>query len=181
MYQRGKKLLSMLLALCMVVSLVPLTAQAALLEGEDYITQQLYLGEDLVFHLRGDIPDSYRSATATITFCGEETSWTISDLTQDENGLYDMAVTVDVAEMTENISLKATYMGLTAIEENYSVAQYLKTLISGNYTNQTKALALELLNFGAAAQNYFDYNTGNLANAGYENAPSNAKNLVSRV
>ena len=41
MYQRGKKLLSMLLVLCMVVSLVPVTAQAAILEGEDYITQQL--------------------------------------------------------------------------------------------------------------------------------------------
>mgnify|MGYP003289965396 CR=1 FL=1 len=175
MYQRGKKLLSMVLVLCMVVGLMPLTAQAALLEGEDYITQQLYLGEDIVLHLRGDIPESYRSATAVITFCGESKSCTISDLTQDENGLYDMAVEVDVAEMTENIGLKATYLGLTAIEENYSVAQYLKTLISGNYTNQTKFLALELLNYGAAAQNYFDYNTDNLATAGgYEYAPSNA-------
>jgi len=175
MYQRGKKLLSMLLALCMVVSLVPLTAQAAILEGEDYITQQLYLGEDLVLHLRGDIPEAYQGATAVITFCGESKSTTISDLTQDENGLYDMAVEVDVAEMTENIGLKATYLGMTAIEENYSVAGYLKTLMSGNYTQQTKFLALELLNFGAAAQNYFDYNTDNLANAGgYENTPANA-------
>ena len=175
MNQRGKKLLSMLLALCMVVSFVPLTAQAALLEGEDYITQQLYLGEDIVLHLRGNIPDAYKNATAVITFCGESKSCAIGDLTQDENGLYDMAVTVDVAEMTENIGLKATYLGMTAIEENYSVAQYLKTLVSGNYTNQTKALALELLNYGTAAQNYFDYNTDNLANAdGYEYPPANA-------
>ena len=175
MNQRGKKLLSMLLALCMVVSFVPLTAQAALLEGEDYITQQLYLGEDIVLHLRGNIPDAYKNATAVITFCGESKSCAIGDLTQDENGLYDMAVTVDVAEMTENIGLKATYLGLTAIEENYSVAQYLKTLVSGNYTIQTKALALELLNYGTAAQNYFDYNTNNLANAdGYEYPPANA-------
>ena len=175
MYQRGKKLLSMLLALCMVVSFVTVPAQAAILEGEDYITQQLYLGEDIVLHLRGDIPESYRGATAVITFCGESKSCTISDLTQDENGLYDMAVEVDVAEMTENIGLKATYLGMTAIEENYSVAEYLKTLINGNYTQQTKFLALELLNFGAAAQNYFDYKTDALANAGgYEFAPANA-------
>ncbi len=175
MYQRGKKLLSMLLALCMFVSLVPLTAQAALLEGEDYITQQLYLGEDIVLHLRGNIPDAYKNATAVITFCGESKSCSIGDLTQDENGLYDMAVEVDVAEMTENIGLKATYLGLTAIEENYSVAQYLKTLVNGNYTNQTKALALELLNYGTAAQNFFDYKTDNLANAdGYEYPPANA-------
>ena len=100
MYQRGKKLLSMLLVLCMVVSLVPVTAQAAILEGEDYITQQLYLGEDIVLHLRGDIPEAYRNATAVITFCGESKSCAISDLTQDENGLYDMAVEVDVAEIS---------------------------------------------------------------------------------
>ena len=174
MYQNGKKILAMLLALCMVVGFLPLTAQAAMLEGEDYITQQLYLGEDLVFHLRGDIPEAYRGATAKITFCGETKSTTISDLTQDENGLYDMAVEVDVAEMTENISFVATYLGINAIEENYSVAEYLKTLIGGNYTYETKFLALELLNFGAAAQTYFDHNTGNLANAGYESEPINA-------
>ena len=175
MQHHGKKLCALLLALCMIIGFMPLTANAAILEGEDYITQQLYLGEDLVLHLRGDIPEAYQSATAVITFCGESKSTTISDLTQDENGLYDMAVEVDVAEMTENIGLEATYLGLTAIEENYSVAGYLKALISGNYTNQTKLLALELLNFGAAAQNYFDYKTDALANAGgYENTPANA-------
>ena len=84
------------------------------------------------------------------------------------------AVTVNVAEMTENINLVLKYMGFNAIEENYSVAEYLKALIGGNYTNETKFLALELLNYGAAAQIYFGYNTDNLANTDYEMAPSNA-------
>ena len=47
MYQNGKKILAMVLVLFMVVGFLPLTAQAAMLEGEDYISQQLYLGEDL--------------------------------------------------------------------------------------------------------------------------------------
>ena len=174
MYQIGKKILAMLVVLCMVVCFLPLTAQAALLEGEDYIIQQLYLGEDLVFHLRGDIPESYRSAKAYLTFLGKETEYTIEDMTQDENGLYDMSVAVNVAEMTENIDLLVKYMGLNAMEETYSVAEYLKALIGGNYTYETKFLAAELLNFGAAAQTYFGYNTGNLANVGYEMDPMNA-------
>ena len=174
MYQNGKKILAMLLALCMVVGVLPLTAQAALLEGEDYITQQLYLGEDLVLHLRGDVPEAYRNSSAIVTFRGESTTYTINDMTQDENGLYDMPITVNVAEMTEDIDLVLKYMGLNAIEETYSVADYLKTLIGGNYTYETQFLALELLNFGAAAQTYFDHNTDNLANAGYEFTPANA-------
>jgi hypothetical protein len=174
MYQNGKKILAMLIVLCMVVGVLPLTAQAALLEGEDYITQQLYLGEDLVLHLRGNIPESYRSATATTTFRGATQTWKIENMDQDENGLYDMPVTVDVAEMTEDIELKATYMGITAIEETYSVANYLKALISGNYTMKTKYLALELLNFGAAAQMHFNHKTDDLANAEYEIEPTNA-------
>ena len=174
MYQIGKKILAMLVVLCMVVCFLPLTAQAALLEGEDYIIQQLYLGEDLVFHLRGDIPESYRSAKAYLTFLGQKTEYTIEDMTQDENGLYDMSVSVNVAEMTENIDLLVKYMGLDAMEETYSVAEYLKALIGGNYTYETKFLAAELLNFGAAAQTYFNYNTGNLANVGYEMDPMNA-------
>ena len=174
MYQNGKKILAILLVLCMVVSVLPLTAQAALLDGEDYITQQVYLGEDIVLHLRGDVPESYKNSKAYITFLGQETLYTINDMTQDENGLYDMPITVNVAEMTENIDMRLVYMGVNAIEETYSVANYLKTLIGGNYTYETKFLALELLNYGAAAQTYFDYNTGNLANAGYEIEPTNA-------
>ena len=173
MCQNSKKILAMILALCMVVGILPLTAQAALLEGEDYITQQLYLGEDLVLHLRGNVPESYRNSKGYVTFRGEETTYTIEDMTQDENGLYDMPITVNVAEMTENIDLVLKYMGINAIEETYSVAGYLKALVAGNYTNETKYLALELLNFGAAAQTYFDHKADDLANKEYEIEPTN--------
>ena len=100
----------------MVVGVLPLTAQAAMLEGEDYITQQLYLGEDLVLHLRGNVPESYRNSKAYITFRGEETLYTINDMTQDENGLYDMPITVNVAEMTDDIDMRLVYMGINATE-----------------------------------------------------------------
>ena len=174
MYQKGKKILAMLLALCMVAGVLPLTAQAALLDGDDYIEQQMYLGEDLVLHLRGNVPESYRNSEAYVTFLGQKTKYTINDMSQDEDGLYDMPIAVNVAEMTENIELELKYMGMSAIEETYSVANYLKTLIGGNYTYETQFLALELLNLGAAAQTYFGYNTSNLANKDYEIAPANA-------
>ena len=115
MYQNGKKILAMVLVLCMVVGFLPLTAQAAMLEGEDYISQQLYLGEDLVLHLRGDVPEAYKNSEGYVTFKGQTTKYTIKDLTPDENGLYDMPITVNVAEMTDNIDLVLKYLGINAI------------------------------------------------------------------
>ena len=175
----GKKICAILLALCMLVGFVPLTAQAALLSGEDYITQQLYLGEDLVLHLRGDVPEEFREgSTATVTYAGTTDTYTIQDMTAGEDGLYDLPVELAVAQMTENINLvlKAKYLGMDmeAINEDYSIREYLKTLIEGNYTRETKALAQELLNYGAWAQKYFEYNTDDLANRGYDITPAYA-------
>ncbi len=178
MQNHGKKLCALLLALCMIVGFIPMTASAALLDGEDYITQQLYLGEDLVLHLRGNIPEEYQDgSSATVTYAGKTDSYTIDDLTPDENGLYDLPVELAVAQMTEEINLvlkaKLGLIPVEAINETYSIREYLKTLIDGNYTRETKQLSQELLNYGAWAQKYFNYKTDNLANRGYDITVSN--------
>jgi len=178
MQHYGKKLSALLLALCLIIGFMPMTANAALLQGEDYITQQLYLGEDLVLHLRGDIPADYRDgSTATLTYAGKTDTYTINDLTPDENGIYDLPVELAVPQMTEEINLvlkaKVGLINMEAINETYSIREYLKTLIDGNYTRETKLLAQELLNLGAWAQKYFNYKTDSLANKGYDITVSN--------
>ena len=178
MQHYGKKLSALLLALCLIIGFMPMTANAALLQGEDYITQQLYLGEDLVLHLRGDIPADYRDgSTATLTYAGKTDTYTINDLTPDENGIYDLPVELAVPQMTEEINLvlkaKVGLVNMEAINETYSIREYLKTLIDGNYTRETKLLAQELLNLGAWAQKYFNYKTDSLANKGYDITVSN--------
>jgi len=57
-------------------------------------------------------------------------------------------------------------------EYSYSITKYAETILSdtanATYTAETQALVRAMLNYGAYAQVYFNYNTGNLANAGYE-------------
>ncbi len=52
----------------------------------------------------------------------------------------------------------------TSVEE-YSVQMYCKTVIDGNYDAKYKTLCTEMLEYGAAAQLAFGYNTNDLADA----------------
>ncbi len=182
MHQTVKKTLAFLLTLCLILSIVPMGAQAAVLDGSKYITQQLSLGEDLVLHLRASLPDGYEdmaeTATGTLTYSGKTKTYQLGDLTPDENGMYDLPVEMAVAEMTENINLvvDAKYMGLPveAINENYTIRDYLVAIIDGDYSQTTKDLCLELLNMGAWAQLYFNHKISDLANAGYSTSAANA-------
>ncbi len=182
MHQTMKKVWAVLLALCLIVGVLPIGAQAALLQGEDYITQQLSLGEDLVLHLRASLPERYqdlaKDATGTITYAGKTATYTMDDLTPDENGMYDMPVEMAIAEMTDDIHavINAKVLGVNQeiINEHYSIRSYLEAIIEGNYSQTTKDLCLELLNFGAWAQLYFNHNIGDLANVNYSTVPANA-------
>ena len=182
MHRTMKKVWAIVLTLCLLVGVLPIGAQAALLQGEDYITQQLSLGEDLVLHLRASLPEQYKDlakdATGTLTYAGKSKTYTMDDLTPDENGMYDMPVEMAVAEMTEDIHavITAKVMGIDSeiINEHYSIRDYLVTIIEGDYSQTTKDLCLELLNMGAWAQLYFNHNISNLANAGYSTSAANS-------
>ncbi len=70
-------------------------------------------------------------------------------------------------EMACDIKMKlVTAMGTYEYDEAYSVEDYMKEIIaaSDTYGEETVALAKATLNYGAAAQNMFEYNTDNLAN-----------------
>ncbi|MGN1111791.1 MAG: GLUG motif-containing protein [Acutalibacteraceae bacterium] len=50
-------------------------------------------------------------------------------------------------------------------EFNYTVVDYADTLLNGNdYDEATKNLVISMLNYGAASQKYFGFNTANFAN-----------------
>ena len=183
MHQTMRKVLAILLVLCLIVGVLPLSANAALIDDASrYVTQQLSLGEDLVLHLRASLPEKYeelaKDAVGTLTYSGQTKTYTMDDMTPDENGMYDMAIEMAVAEMTEDIHavINAKVLGVNQeiINEHYSIRDYLVTIIEGDYSQTTKDLCLELLNMGTWAQLYFNHNTGALANAGYSTSASNA-------
>lgn len=49
-------------------------------------------------------------------------------------------------------------------EQAFSIRQYAEAIIDGNFDDSTKELVKHMLNYGAKAQTYFDYNAEDLAN-----------------
>ncbi len=81
---------------------------------------------------------------------------------------YNISVELAAAQMTDVITvyiLDANGMGSV---KTYTVRGYADTILAGNYSDATKNLVRAMLNYGAAAQIYFNYNVENLANAGID-------------
>lgn len=81
-------------------------------------------------------------------------------------------VSVPLAAAQLNDSIKLIYnVNGTPYEskKEYTATEYASYILNGNFDVAVKQIANQLLHYGAAAQNYFNYNTGALANAGVEN------------
>ncbi len=143
-------------------------------EKVNYLNQSMSLGSDLTLHLWGNVPQGYEnSISGTLTYGDTSQSFKLSALSQAENGLYHIQAEMAVAQMTENVDLALKHSILQGtVHKKYSIRDYLVAIIDGDYDQKTKDLCLELLNFGAMAQQYFQTNTNNLANSGYEIIPS---------
>ena len=162
----SKKFLAILLTLCMLASFAPLSVFAAEASAE-VVGQQLMLGDDLAMHFYTKVENA-SNATATISVGGaQRAAYTLSEMTAGENG-YDLSVHMAAAEMTEEISLVVSDGESQLVQKTSSVKAYAQYLLDNNYTPATKALAKELLNYGAKAQLYFGNRTNDLANAGNE-------------
>ncbi len=165
MHNYGKKFLAILLTLCMLVGIAPLSVFAA--DATAQVTgQQLMLGDDLTMHFY--VTTEAANATATIQVDGtQRASYSLAQMTAGEKG-YDLFVDLAAAEMTAQIKLTVNDGTGDILTKTYTVQEYAHYLIENNYTDETKALAKALLNYGAKAQLYFGYKTDALANAAYE-------------
>ena len=89
-----------------------------------------------------------------------------SSLNKSDDGLYIVPVCLAAAQMTENIKIEILIDGATVESKNYTVRQYADTILADNQMSAYHNLVKEMLNYGAAAQSYFNYNAATLANAG---------------
>ena len=165
--QITKKLCAILLVLCMLIGVLPFGALAAETTAQ-IAGRQLMLGDDLCMHFHTKIEGVVDNATATIYVDGAQAaSYRISGMTAGEQG-YDLFVHLGAPQMTDEIKLVVNDGQSDILTDVYTVREYAQYLLDGNYTNETKALVRELLNYGAKAQQYFGHKTGDLANAGNE-------------
>ncbi len=163
----SKKFLATLLPVCMLLCLMPFGAFAA--DETKILGQQLFLGDDLAMHFFVSVEEQYKSsAVVTVEAGGTCNEYTIANMTAAENGAYDCCIELGAPQMTEDILVTVTAGETQLLQSTYSIQDYAHYLLEGNYTNETKALVKEMLNYGAKAQLYFGHKTGDLANAGYE-------------
>ena len=172
MKKHAKKTLSWMLVLCMLVGIVPMAALAD--SGNDsaaveFKAQQLSLSDDLTMRFYVAVDDEVaNSAVMQITVAGNSTDYPIQNMTTGADGCYVFSVDLAAAQMTENISLVLKSGEEILGQKTYTVQNYAHALLKGDFSNATKQMVKEVLNYGAKAQQYFGYKTGALANAGYE-------------
>ncbi len=84
-----------------------------------------------------------------------------------ENG-YPFSCLVPAKEMADPVRVIVYYDGVKSQEYDYSVKQYAESVLAQTVDENVQKLVKAMLNYGAYAQKYFNYNTGNPANAGLE-------------
>ena len=134
--------------------------------------QQLSLGDDLSMRFDLMVSSAYQqTATVTVTVNGETVLKNVSysSFADGMTGCKKIILDMAAAQMTDSIVITVTSGAEQLLEETYSVQKYIKYLLEGNYNEKTQELAKAVLNYGAAAQVYFDHNADSLANEGYEN------------
>ena len=162
----AKKIFAWLLVASLLAGMLAMSVSAE--GGAQIVSQQLSLGDDLTMRFDVAVDSQYRfDAEIDVTVAGKTQTYKVAEMTAGTNG-YSVYVALAAPQMNDNIAITVR-SGETVLDQgNYSVRAYCLYLLEGAYTDTTKQMAKEVLNYGAKAQVYFDYDKENLANAGYE-------------
>ena len=113
------------------------------------------------------------TAQIAVTLGGETAYHAVKDLSVNEYGNYTVRTNVSAAQMNDSIAVQVVNGEQTSAVQTYTVAQYANTLLNDPWMSNYYRLCKEMLNYGGAAQMYFDHNTENLANEGLIGAGAN--------
>ena len=131
------------------------------------------LQDDLQVNFHLNISASIESTARVRIVVGEEGhTFRVSGLEKTEDGLYIASVNIAAAQMTDFIFVTVINGGDLAKTASYTVRGYADTILADESFSEYHTLVKEMLNYGAAAQLYFDYEEENLANEGVADAGS---------
>ena len=131
------------------------------------------LQDDLQVNFHLNISASIESTARVRIVVGEEGyTFRVSGLEKTEDGLYVASVNIAAAQMTDFIFVTVINGSDLAETASYTVRGYADTILADESFSEYHALVKEMLNYGAAAQLYFDYEEENLANEGIADAGS---------
>lgn len=125
------------------------------------------LADDLLVNYYLSISESIENTAKVRIVVGEEVyTFRVSQLKKTEDGLYIARVSAAAAQMNDFIYVTVINSGSTGQTFSYTIRQYADTILADETHSAYHALVKEMLNYGAAAQVYFDYEADNLVNAG---------------
>jgi len=166
MHETRKTLTQRILAPMLIVLLIAgVLFVGAFAEGTNpFQGTSVTLGSNLVVNFYAEVEDT---EGAVMTFLDQSVS--VKDAQHIDGNLYAFGCTLAPAQMTDEIQATLTDSGKT-YEKTTSVRAYAQKLFASKQWDMLAATDImqATLNYGAATQNYFDYNVENLANAGYE-------------
>ena len=127
------------------------------------------IGVNFYMKLSDEVLNNDSTAFMRFTVNSKEQNVPVKDLTPNKDGYYIFRCDVVAKEMADEITAQVY------IDENnpigdaytYSVREYAAYILDHpeKYSVNAIELVKAMLNYGAAAQNYFGYNTGDLANS----------------
>lgn len=163
--KRFSRALAMALVLIMVLGTLPFAAFAT--ETAEVAQWNVTLRDDLGVNFYLSIPDS-AVANAQIKLTvgnGEPITYNVADMTANGDGYYAVSTNIAAAQMADNINVVIVTDGTEVVNNNYTVAGYANEVLQNEKMSKYHDIVLNMLNYGAKAQLYFNHNTGNLANA----------------
>lgn len=128
------------------------------------------LGSDLTVNFSAEVADT-ENAVMTFHVNGTTQTVPVTQAQHADGNIYTFPCTIAPVRMADTIEAVLSDSGNT-YQMSTSVRDYAQMLLASKQWDKLAAtdMMVATLNYGAATQNYFDYNTDNLANAGYEKA-----------
>ena len=143
----------------------------------------LVLGEGIRMNFVANVTaDQAENATVEVVVNGTSETFAMNNLPVNEEGFAVVTAEVSAAQMTDTVTLIFTVNGEQVTKE-YTVRQYADYVLddANGFDDVTKALVQAMLHYGAAAQDYFDYNEGSFANLNISDTVTNAIQNVEAV
>ena len=159
-----KRIILMMIAVSMLLGAFPVNASA---EAATVVEAwNIVLGDNIGANFYVEVPEDAVNAAVKVTVADQTETHELT--APNSKGLYKVSVNVAAAQMTEDITLQLVADGTEYTPVSYSIRDYAVCILTGTYSDKVKDLAKHMLNYGAAAQNYFGVQTENLANTGYQ-------------
>ena len=162
------RVLSLMLVLLLSVSMFGAGVSAEM--ASPFKGTSVTLGSALIVNFTAEVTDT---ENAVMTFQVDDTTQTVpmSKAQHVEGNLYTFPCVIAPAQMANTIEATLSDSGNTETL-NTSVRDYAVRLLANKQWDKLAAndMMVATLNYGAATQNYFEYNTENPANAGYVKA-----------